>query len=157
MGKASLPEIYKTPPASYCPFLTHPGLEQSLMLSFILLHHIPVLAENSFYFLPQQLRQLYQGAVLPRTARNSFSRQTPLLTHGANKHFTANTSTTEVHRTFGKHPREQHIGSCIPILCCLYAPTTSKSLCRCSNIDAQAASTPGACAYHSPTLNQYVH
>jgi len=75
----------------------HPGLEQLPMLSSVLPHHVPVWTENSFHFLLQQLLQLYQGAVLPRTARNTFSAQTPLLTCQVNKYVTINTPTTEVH------------------------------------------------------------
>lgn len=98
--KSSLAGIYKTPSASLLAF-PHPpsgGLEQPLMLSSILLHHIPVLVENTFHFPLQQLTQLYQVAVLPRTARNIFSAQA--LSCAVNKHFTMNTpnrSTQFVH------------------------------------------------------------
>ena len=93
VDKASLAEIYKTPSASPLPF-PHPPWAGATTDAF----PYPPAPRTcpGRKLIPLPASATYPGAVRPRTARNTFSLQTPLLTCAVNKHFAMNTPTTEV-------------------------------------------------------------
>lgn len=154
VDKVSLAEIYETPSSSPLPFPHPPGAGVTTNTFFFPTHTCP-----GRKFIPIS-SSTTQTALSGRELCSPGKAEMPSLSshlyfHGKAINILQWIFLPQEHTicVFGKHPREQHPGSCTSVLCFLHASRTFQSLCGCTDIGVRTTSTPAACAYHNLSLN----